>query len=304
VQPAGFPRHALIEPINPNNPYPDDPGTATADGDGGGIGDTAPLYAMPPTGLLTFQLGTVPASVTPPRSWRGAAWFAGAAALTAAAGIAFATSLICPFDGARTTYAMPAPSHHPSITQPPVGQDKTRPRPAETAPARGAWTPPADTRPDPLVVPRLVPRRTSAAHAPRWPADATHAPTKSDLEPEPTSRPDAGPLAENPDTAPALAEIQYGPLAPIVPIPEEPTPAWVADQIESLSPLVPETPVTRLVAGDPITVRAVTAVADRGVPLPLAPDGLLAGTVPHGRHGGNPATKDQLWEWCRSHKLT
>ncbi|MPY97415.1 MAG: hypothetical protein GEU97_05350 [Actinophytocola sp.] len=33
-------------------------------------------YAPPKDGLSTFDLGTVPASVTPPRSWRKAAWFA------------------------------------------------------------------------------------------------------------------------------------------------------------------------------------------------------------------------------------
>lgn len=40
--------------------------------------DDAPsVYLAPPTdGLSTFDIGTVPASVTPPRSWRKAAWFA------------------------------------------------------------------------------------------------------------------------------------------------------------------------------------------------------------------------------------
>ncbi len=46
--------------------------------------DTVPLggarvYALPEapaTGLRKFDLGNVPASVTPPRSWRRAAWFA------------------------------------------------------------------------------------------------------------------------------------------------------------------------------------------------------------------------------------
>ncbi|SFQ24397.1 hypothetical protein SAMN05421810_105326 [Amycolatopsis arida] len=39
--------------------------------------DDARVYAAPvPDGLSTFDLGTVPASVTPPKSWRKAAWFA------------------------------------------------------------------------------------------------------------------------------------------------------------------------------------------------------------------------------------
>jgi hypothetical protein len=38
--------------------------------------DIRVYLAEPTTGLGTFDLGTVPASVTPPRSWRRAAWFA------------------------------------------------------------------------------------------------------------------------------------------------------------------------------------------------------------------------------------
>lgn len=39
--------------------------------------DEARVYALPPAdGLGTFDLGSVPASVTPPRTWRKAAWFA------------------------------------------------------------------------------------------------------------------------------------------------------------------------------------------------------------------------------------
>ena len=37
------------------------------------------ITTVPITGLRTFDLGTVPASVTPPRTWRKAAWFAVAA---------------------------------------------------------------------------------------------------------------------------------------------------------------------------------------------------------------------------------
>lgn len=41
--------------------------------------DEARVYLAPPVdGLSTFDLGSVPASVTPPRTWRKAAWFAAA----------------------------------------------------------------------------------------------------------------------------------------------------------------------------------------------------------------------------------
>lgn len=59
-----MPRHLAERPTAPL------PRIAAAD---------AVVYALPesvPTGLRKFDLGTVPASVTPPRSWRRAAWFA------------------------------------------------------------------------------------------------------------------------------------------------------------------------------------------------------------------------------------
>src|SRR3954447_24713372 len=37
--------------------------------------DIDPLLDTDPVGLRKFDIGTVPASVTPPRTWRRAAWF-------------------------------------------------------------------------------------------------------------------------------------------------------------------------------------------------------------------------------------
>ncbi|WP_132111853.1 hypothetical protein [Actinocrispum wychmicini] len=45
-------------------------------------------------GLRKFDLGTVPASVTPPRSWRTAAWFAVGASLAVVVGLVFAASAL------------------------------------------------------------------------------------------------------------------------------------------------------------------------------------------------------------------
>lgn len=44
----------------------------------------------PPSGLLKFDLGTVPASVTPPRTWRKAAWFAVGTSAAVVCGLAVA----------------------------------------------------------------------------------------------------------------------------------------------------------------------------------------------------------------------
>jgi hypothetical protein len=45
-------------------------------------------------GLRKFDLGAIPASVTPPRSWRRAAWFAVGASLAVVAGLFFAASAL------------------------------------------------------------------------------------------------------------------------------------------------------------------------------------------------------------------
>jgi hypothetical protein len=47
------------------------------------------ITTVPITGLRSFDLGTVPASVTPPRTWRKAAWFA----VAASAGVLIALSV-------------------------------------------------------------------------------------------------------------------------------------------------------------------------------------------------------------------
>ncbi|OZM74953.1 hypothetical protein CFN78_01765 [Amycolatopsis antarctica] len=56
--------------------------------------DEARVYFLPPAdGLGKFDLGTVPASVTPPRSWRRAAWFAAASSGGVVVAMLFAGSL-------------------------------------------------------------------------------------------------------------------------------------------------------------------------------------------------------------------
>src|ERR1043165_8076446 len=60
-----------------------------------------PDLAPPPTaaettvpGLHKFDLGSIPASVTPPRTWRKAAWFAVGASLAVVFGLAFAAAAL------------------------------------------------------------------------------------------------------------------------------------------------------------------------------------------------------------------
>jgi hypothetical protein len=56
---------------------------------------SAIVYALPdtpPSGLRKFDLGTVPASVTPPRTWRKAAWFAVGTSAAVVLGLAVASA--------------------------------------------------------------------------------------------------------------------------------------------------------------------------------------------------------------------
>jgi len=72
-------------------------------------------------GLRKFDLGTVPASVTPPRSWRRAAWFAVAASVAVIVGLAFAASaLMGPPRGPNTIDALPNYPSMPFFAQTPT----------------------------------------------------------------------------------------------------------------------------------------------------------------------------------------
>lgn len=85
-----------------------------------------PLIDTAPAGLHTFDLGTVPASVTPPRTWRRAAWFTIAASAAALIALVSVTSLlVSPAQVTNRINALPslpdgtAPSFEP--THPPSG---------------------------------------------------------------------------------------------------------------------------------------------------------------------------------------
>lgn len=57
--------------------------------------DEVRVYLAPPVdGLSTFDLGSVPASVTPPKTWRKAAWFAAGASALVVIGLLFAGSFL------------------------------------------------------------------------------------------------------------------------------------------------------------------------------------------------------------------
>ncbi|WP_298177145.1 hypothetical protein [Saccharomonospora sp.] len=75
------------------------------------------VYVAPPGGLGKFNLGSVPASVTPPRTWRRAAWFSGAASGAAVVAMLLAgTALVSDSDeDAQALNRWPEHSAPPSV---------------------------------------------------------------------------------------------------------------------------------------------------------------------------------------------
>ncbi|HET9140251.1 hypothetical protein [Actinophytocola sp.] len=157
----------------------------------------------PPTGLQKFNLGTIPASVTPPRTWRRAAWFAGGTAAFVAFAMGLATILLNGHSSRRNSIeALPAqPSQRltiadlPTTGRPPAGPAPAAdPTPARTTTATAA-RPPSAVAAGPRAIPQAAP--PVPAGPPVGPAAA---PTRA---PTPTMTPFA---AAGPSGAAALAQ--------------------------------------------------------------------------------------------------
>ncbi|GGM58810.1 hypothetical protein GCM10012275_32490 [Longimycelium tulufanense] len=108
-------------------------------------------------GLRSFDLGTVPASVTPPRSWRRAAWFSVSASCAVLAALTAIGSTVVPTRSHQRLEGMPGyPSafpfpSHPDFAPVPADRHRRLPPPARTpAPAPGMPLPAssADTETD------------------------------------------------------------------------------------------------------------------------------------------------------------
>jgi hypothetical protein len=121
----------------------------------GAVGGDVVAYSLPETtltGLRKFDLGNVPASVTPPRSWRKAAWFAvgtSTAVMTglAAAAVAFMGS---PEPTSTVIDALPAyPTKQIEIEELPADASSSA---AQESSKRNSTTP-TDAKPDTVVRP-------------------------------------------------------------------------------------------------------------------------------------------------------
>lgn len=97
--------------------------------------DEAPLIDTGPMGLHKFDLGYIPASVTPPRTWRRAAWFTIFCSAAALVGLLFVTSeLVGPVNVAGDINSLPGlPTNLPFYT-PPSSSSTTPPDPRHSSP--------------------------------------------------------------------------------------------------------------------------------------------------------------------------
>ena len=142
VGPARRPKHAA-KPVAPADPLVDtvpmSPPPKHSKPETGPL-SSAVVFAIPEipaTGLRTFDLGTVPASVTPPRSWRKAAWFAVGTSAAVVLGLAFATAEFMgrPVDDGALIDALPAyPTGPLTLAELPLEDDATSGPPSTDRP--------------------------------------------------------------------------------------------------------------------------------------------------------------------------
>jgi hypothetical protein len=164
------------------------------------------LAEMTVPGLRKFDLGTIPASVTPPRSWRRAAWFAVGSSLAVIAGLMFAASAL--MGQPRNSSTIDALPNYPSLPvfldtpdtatsdpgrQPPGNTSSKRPdqrssltssparRPTVSSPqatVTGGASAPASPPPPPPPAPPVretTPKRAFASNDPKEIGDRTEA---------------------------------------------------------------------------------------------------------------------------------
>ena len=150
----------------------------------------------PPTGLRKFNLGTIPASVTPPRTWRRAAWFAVGTAVFVVLALGFAAvRLVGNPRRIQVIDALPGqPSQQLLINPLPIDSPTQRPTTTPTAPS---------TTPTPSTV-----RPTSTRKSPTRTTVRTAAP-----------RPDQpGPAADRPAAPRPVRTTTPPPRSTVVPL--------------------------------------------------------------------------------------
>ncbi|GAA2964818.1 hypothetical protein [Actinokineospora diospyrosa] len=134
----------------------------------------------PATGLAKFDLGSIPASVTPPRSWRHAAWFAVTSAMLVVLGLTYAAVTL--MTGPR----------RPDVVEALPGLPSQFPRPMTDAPSGLTATPDRSQSAVPSTTTAGSPTPGSAAPPPEPPPAPPSSPGSAAIGPSTT---DSGPGA-------------------------------------------------------------------------------------------------------------
>ncbi|MFJ9783783.1 hypothetical protein ACIRSS_29675 [Amycolatopsis sp. NPDC101161] len=166
--------------------------------------DDVRIYAAPPIdGLGGFTIGSVPASVTPPKTWKKAAWFATGASGAVVVGLLFAGSYLVgkPAEDQAVQGAWPGYQGAPTVIDP-TGE------PAQTSREGGsAAAPDSSSRPDQPA------GRTSGGGA--GPVDGTVPPPADDSSTTPgttgTATPGTSARPQKPPITPAQRETPVKP---------------------------------------------------------------------------------------------
>lgn len=220
------------------------------------VADTDPLsgavvYAVPETpatGLRKFDLGTVPASVTPPRSWRKAAWFAVGTSAAVVLGLTIATSELMgrPVSDESLIDALPAYPTGPLTLAELPDHDQTSDTPSTDRPTTSG-RPTTTTDPDSSTRPTTEdsPARDTVIGSST--GEESVAPTESPVE---------GATTTSPTTPPPPVRRTVGP-APVTPT----DPEKMGDRTEQYFALVTSDPA----AAHELTTGGMAREGEKGI---------------------------------------
>ncbi len=192
-----------------------------------GLSEMAIVHVVPdtpPQGLRKFDLGIVPASVTPPRTWRKAAWFAVGTSAAVVCGLAVAAvRFVGPPPASDTIDALPAfPTQELGTL--PIDETTTAAKPSTSRTSRTSTS--SGDNPDTAT-------HTSGEAPPRPGSPDSNAPGSAGSEDGTPSGETTGPGAES--TSPRRTTVGPAPVTPT-------NPQAMGDRTERYFALVTEDP--------------------------------------------------------------
>lgn len=170
----------------------------------------------PPSGLRKFDLGTVPASVTPPRTWRKAAWFAVGTSAAVMVGLAYAAVEFVGKPGEPLIDALPAYPTRAWTLEPLPADQSTNPPDRPVSSHSGPRTSSSAHNPDTAT--GDSPAATTGSRPTTRPGGSTSRPTST--APTSPSRTTLGPAAVTPTNPEAMGDVTEAYYAKVTEDPE------------------------------------------------------------------------------------